>query len=457
MRLRHVKTTAAMLGLGAVLCWGGVAYGQASDAILDLLIKKGVINQREANEVREQLDRDTATAVQMYGKTKASSWVDALAFSGDLRLRTEYFDNEDQTNPNDRWRFRYRLRLGVEARFVNWATVGLRLASGDANDPVSTNETFDDSFQKDPIQIDAAYAVIQPPGWNWVSLTGGKMNNPIFQPALFSPLLYDYDVTPEGLAEQFVFKFGPDQRHNIFLNLGQFILNEVSTSADTDGFLFDMQGGAEFKFGKDASKPVLRAKVAGGFFVTEDVEIGSQQNDSPNVGNAVSVVGTTTNLLADLRVVHVDGEIGWQLREQPFLGTPAVLTLSAAYAKNLATPYDSLAGATTAVDPDQTKAYTGQIAFGGNRKKGEWQVGYQYKYLEADAVYAELTDSDWGSGGTDRKGHVVKATYNFQDWWQLGLTTFITEKISDRTGANTISAVNNRELLRIQIDTVWKF
>jgi hypothetical protein len=457
MKSGYFKTMAVSFGLGATLCWGGVAHGQASDAILDLLIKKGVINQREANEVREQLDRDTATTVQLYGKTKASSWVDALAFSGDLRLRTEYFDNEDQTNRNDRWRFRYRLRLGVEARFVNWATVGLRLASGDANDPVSTNETFDDSFQKDPIQIDAAYAVIQPPGWNWVSITGGKMNNPIFQPGLFSPLVYDCDVTPEGLAEQFVFKFGPDERHNIFLNFGQFILNEVSTSADTDGFLFDMQAGAEFKFGKDASKPILRAKVAGGFLWSEDVNVGSQQTDSPNVGNAVSVAGTTTNILADFRIAHVDGEIAWQLCERPFLGTPAILTFSGEYVKNLADSYDTLSGASTNISPDQTVGWTGQVTFGGNKRKGEWQVGYQYKYLAADAVYAELSDSDWGLGGTDRKGHALKATYNFQDWWQLGLTAFMTEKISNRTGANTISAVNNKELLRIQIDSVWKF
>ena len=96
--------------------------------------------------------------------------------------------------------------------------------------------------------------------------------------------------------------------------------------------------------------------------------------------------------------------------------------------KNLAGAFDTLSGASTNIAPDQTVGWTGQITFGSNKKKGEWQLGYQYKYLEADAVYAELSDSDWGLGGTDRKGHAVKATYNFQDWWQLGLTAFITEK-----------------------------
>ena len=46
-------TTAVIIG--AALVVSGSAFGQGSDAILDLLIKKGVITQHEANEVREQL------------------------------------------------------------------------------------------------------------------------------------------------------------------------------------------------------------------------------------------------------------------------------------------------------------------------------------------------------------------------------------------------------------------
>ena len=457
MRFEHLKSAVVAIGLGAALSWGNPARAEDPNAILDLLERKELITHEEAQQARKYYDKQMKDAVVKNDKMKVGSWIDEMKWSSDLRLRTEYFDNEDQNNPSDRWRFRYRLRLGIEAQFANWATLGLRLASGDANDPVSTNETFDDTFQKDPIQIDAAYAIIQPPGWNWVSVTGGKMNNPIYQPAFASPLVYDFDVTPEGVAEQFAFKFGADGRHTLFLNLGEFVLNEISSSADTDGFLFDMQGGAEFKFGKNAAKPVLRAKVAGGFLWTDNVDVGSQQTDSPNVGNAVSISGTTTNVLADFEVVHVNGEIAWQLSEEPLLGTPVVITASGEYVKNLAGAFDTLSGASTNIAPDQTVGWTGQITFGSNKKKGEWQLGYQYKYLEADAVYAELSDSDWGLGGTDRKGHAVKATYNFQDWWQLGLTAFITEKISNRTGANTVPAVNHKELLRVQIDNVWKF
>jgi hypothetical protein len=37
---------------GVVLCAGSATFGQSSDAILDLPIKKDIITQREANEGR---------------------------------------------------------------------------------------------------------------------------------------------------------------------------------------------------------------------------------------------------------------------------------------------------------------------------------------------------------------------------------------------------------------------
>ena len=76
MRQASWRTPVLILGLGAViLCWNSSAQAQSGDAILDLLIKKGLINQRETNDAREQLNKDTATAVELHSKAKASSWL----------------------------------------------------------------------------------------------------------------------------------------------------------------------------------------------------------------------------------------------------------------------------------------------------------------------------------------------------------------------------------------------
>jgi hypothetical protein len=439
-----VKLKAVMAGV--VLVATGTSYGQSSDAILDLLIKKGVINQREANEVREQLDQQTQQAVEMYSKTKAGSWLDGLVFTGDLRLRGEYFDLEKSLNQADRLRFRYRLRYGVEAQYHDWATVNLRLASGDG-DSVSVNQTLTDTFRKKPINIDVASVTIQPPGWNWVKVIAGKMDLPIWQPKFNSPMVYDFDVTPEGVAEQFQWTINDHVR--LFAQAGQYAVKEFSKDAN-DVYFFDQEGGVEAKFGQDPKSPVVKVTAVGGYYVTDGLGL-LKAGDSPNLGNALVGASATTNNIADFNVGYVRGEVAWKLCDKPFLGTPAMVTLSGEYDKNLKSAFENL-------PDDQTTGWTGQIVFGEAKKKHQWQIAYQYKYQEADSTWDAIADSDFGNGGTDRKGHVIKAAYNLQDWWQLGFATFLTEKISNRpnTGHNTVGFAG-QEQLRLQVDSVFKF
>lgn len=443
------KRATLALGMGAALCWGGTsAQGQGSDAILDLLVRKGIVTDKEAADLKKEADADLGRLINRENKTKVASWISEMKWSNDLRLRAEFFDNEDQSDQTDRLRFRYRLRLGFTTKFNEWATVGFGLASGSASDPVSTNESFDDSFQKDPIQIDLAYVTLQPPGMDWISVTGGKMKNPVWQTALSSPMVYDHDLTPEGLAEQLAFTLDDAKRYKLFGNMGQWVTEEIGSSSDTDGFLFEFQGGLQAALGgADAKKAPLKLALAGGYYFTENAELVSTA-DSPNAGNA--------GFVDDFEVLSARAEAALVLTEKPFLGTPCVLTVSGEYIKNISDGFDDPA---PGFDEDQTDGYSGQIAFGGNKKKGEWQVAYQYKHLEADATWDAFTDSDWGTGGTDRKGHVLKASYNLFDWWQLGATAFLTEKISDRSGGNNIphSGNTDEELLRLQFDSVFKF
>jgi hypothetical protein len=439
-----------------------------------LLVRKGIITEQELKEVRAEVDADINRAINRQNKTKVAGWVDEMKWSSDFRLRAEYFDNEDQSSTIDRWRFRYRLRLGLETKLKEWATVGVRIASG-GEDPVSTNQSFQDTFSRKEFRIDLAYVTFTPPGWKWLSVSGGKIKNPVWQTSLSSPMQYDGDVTPEGISEQLVFKFGADDRHKLFMNFGQFVLDEVSGDSN-DPFMLEFQGGAEFKFGSDPKKPVVKATVAGGYSMTESLGLlavatadqpgatniaavaSGAQTTSPNRGNATALGanGARTHL-DDFEVLTARGELVWTVCEKPFLGTPCVVTLSGEYMTNLKNTYETLTGAESAVEPDQTEGYSGQIAFGGSKKKGEWQAAYQYKYVEADATWDAVTDSDWGLGGTDRKGHVIKFAYNLQEWWQLGATGFITEKISTRGGSHRTRGLAGDELFRLQLDTVVKF
>jgi hypothetical protein len=468
------KTIHALM-LGAAITTSGAAFGQGADSIIDLLLRKGIINDREAKELKGEVDADLARAMNRANKTKVASWLDEMKWSGDLRLRAEFFDNEDQSSPNDRWRYRYRARLGLETKFKDWATAGLQVATG-GDDPVSSNQSFQDTFSRKSIGLDLGYVTLTPPGQDWISATGGKMKNPIWQTGLASPLQYDGDVNPEGIAERLAWSFGEEKRWRLFGNFGQFILDELSGDAN-DPFLLEFQGGIQASLGgQDPKKPVVKATLAAGYLLTQNVDqmgpVGANQptgaaapaaqSSSPNRGNATRQpggAGTTLFYLDEFQVLTLRGEIEWKLRDKPFWRTPCQLTFSGEYLKNMADRYDNLTGAAAGlINPDQTEGYGAQLKFGSAKKQNEWEVAYLYKVLEADATWDVLTDSDWGLGGTDRRGHVFKGAYNVREWWQLGFTAFVTEKISNRpNNTNNTRGTGTEDLLRVQMDTVFKF
>ena len=126
-RRKWFKVKVALIGLSLAFCGMRGAMAEDPNAILDLLERKGIITHEEAQEARKYYDKQQADAVVKFDKTKVASWIDEMKWSSDFRLRYEYIDNEDQPgNKNDRTRFRFRLRLGFETKFHDWAKIGVR-------------------------------------------------------------------------------------------------------------------------------------------------------------------------------------------------------------------------------------------------------------------------------------------------------------------------------------------
>jgi Putative porin len=426
---------------------GAAASAQSSDALLDKLIEKGVLTSAEAEAIRQEVNQPAKKDSKP--KSGTAGWITNVVFSGDFRLRVDQLWPETSLTSPERLRFRMRLRFGAVWQATDWATIGARLGSGDARssgddgNPNSNNQTFTHFFSKKPLYLDAAYVTLRPPEADWISLTGGKMNKLIWEPAFNSPTIYDPDLTPEGAVEQLQFKFGPSGAFQAFANAGEFVLDELSGST-RDAYLFDAQAGITANLFGEPKSPALKTTLAGGYLLTQNLQGIPVADGSGNKGN----LSNGTNYIANFNVVYGRGEVAWKICSQPFLGTPARLTFSGEYDRNLEQAYKS-AG-------DQTTAWGAQIMFGQAAKKGQWQVAYQYKHVEADAVLDSLTDDDFG--GTDRKGHVIKAAYNIRDWWQLGTTAFITQKISDRanSGHNQVG-FNGENQVRLFVDTLFKF
>jgi hypothetical protein len=453
VNMGHQQLAIKAVTVAAAALIGAGATAQANDAILDLLVKKGVVTQREANDIREQADADMAKQVEVNNKTKVAPFLQSMEWAGDMRLRAEYFSFDNAINGprnTDRMRFRYRLRFGFIAKLQDWASVGVRLASGN-NDAVSSNQTMGGYSSRKNIGIDNAYIAVTPPFADWLTVTAGKFDSKLmWQPAFASPMVYDSDLCPEGVVEQLTYAFGAQNQFRLFGNFGQFVLNEVNGTGaaanNNDIYMYEFQVGVEAKTGP------VKTTAAVGTYYTQNLGFvnrttGPQANGEFNTGNSVTGAG---NYLDNFHVLYGRGDVAWTINEKNFLGTPNILTFSGEYLRNCSSAYHAQGLGET--------GWTGQIAYGQNKKQGQWQLGYQYKRLEANSTWDAITDSDWGSsGGTDRKGHVFMATYNIRDWWTFGIKTFVTEKISQNGAGTTAGSTTGPDLLRVQVDTVVKF
>ena len=114
------------------------ASAQSADALIDKLVQKGILSVKEANELREEADKNFKESYTV--KTGMPDWVNQLKFSGDVRLRYESFMSDAglEDTPGgplneftDRNRWRYRLRFGATVTMFDNLEAGLRFTSSE--------------------------------------------------------------------------------------------------------------------------------------------------------------------------------------------------------------------------------------------------------------------------------------------------------------------------------------
>src|SRR6478735_674353 len=190
------------------LAFGGIAaQAQDNGALLDLLVKKRIITDQAAEELRGEPTKDFSQSAA--GKLKMSTPLTEMELYGDARVRYEVRNGNSGapstlvTNPDDaqqRDRARYRIRLGLRGTLVDDWFFGLRLET--STSPRSTNVTFGDDAGPFGKTSDGAFvgqAYLGYRGIHDVTLTAGRMPNPF----VVTPMVWDGDINPEGLAEQY--------------------------------------------------------------------------------------------------------------------------------------------------------------------------------------------------------------------------------------------------------------
>src|ERR1051326_1509232 len=124
-----------------------------------------------------------------------------ISFSGDVRLRAEPFFGGPSDESLERARARVRARFNAIANLGEQFRAGLSLASGDINDPTSTNQTLTSFYSRKAVALDQAFVEFTPKQFKNLTVVGGKFRYPWYN----TELTWDKDLNPEGAAETLAF------------------------------------------------------------------------------------------------------------------------------------------------------------------------------------------------------------------------------------------------------------
>jgi hypothetical protein len=477
---------------------GGVAArAQDAGALLDLLVRKKIITDQEAEEVRAELTKETATTSA--GKWKLSTPITELELYGDARLRYEYRGGRtagDVAQPNDwieRKRERYRLRIGLRGVLADDWFFGIRLET--SQNPRSTNVTFADDtsstsgssttfngpFAKNIDGINVGQVYLGYRGFKDITLTGGKMPNPL----ITTSMVWDADINPEGAAEQwkhtFTFSFGEsgvaqaEQSYSkdnkalaiskpaaepwklkvdVFANFVQFIYDDSNlenplgargTSGgrlkpNTDAWLLAWQVGARFNFPNNLYfqlAPVLYNYTGNG-----DTFNGHFVGGSPFLSNSDSLDLNQVGINS-LLVLEIPAEFGFKIGELP-------VRIFGDFAVN----FEGDARATAAGfsnKGDQRYAFMIGAGIGQLKAKHDWQLQAWFQHTEQFSLDPNLVDSDIWDSRVNMEGVAVQAGYALSDAVIFNLTYGYAWRVDDSLGTGGTGDIGINPLDKYQI------
>ena len=290
-------------------------------------------------------------------------------------------------------------------------------------------------FSKSSDGINVGQAYLGYKGFKDITLTGGKMPNPLVTTAM----VWDGDINPEGLAEQWkhTFTFGggdgevradskdgnnfagaspaqPFLKLDLFANFAQFVYDDTNPenplgaqptvggrlAPTTDAFMLAWQVGAKFNFPKNVYAQI--APTLYNYTGNGDTFNVHFQGGDPALTNAASLAQNQTGINS-LLVFDMPMEIGWKLGELP-------MRIFGDFAVNL--EGDDRARAAGHPDKgDQRYAYQIGAGIGQLKKKSDWQINVFWQRQDQYSLDPNLVDTEFWDSKLNLEGVGVTAGY----------------------------------------------
>jgi hypothetical protein len=495
----------------------------------DDTVRVTYIPESVKKQMRDQIKQEVMTQARNENWAAPRSlpeWVTRVRFSGDIRVRYEsllYPEGNDNTGalPNfntintgapfdvagnqfspqintdqDRQRMRLRLRLGAEVEMGEGFSVGVRLATGENNSPITTNQSLGlanqgqgGNFSKYAIWLDRAFLKNEIGGQTDrnLSVSLGRFDNPFFNT---SEIMWDEDLGFDGVVVQGKYQvakgltpFFVGGVFPIFNTDLNFSTNRPDKFSSTDKWLYGGQLGVNWKITKD-----LSAKFGAAYCYFDGAEgrlsdpftpLTSQ--DAGNTDDTRPSFAQKGNTYMPLRVIvpDVSNNFGTTNQFQYFgLATPFrnlalsaridynhyepfQVSLGADYVKNLAFDRNDInqfavnnRGPNTAAGTlgsfeggDTAWCVNLKVGSAALEKRWDWNVNVGYRHVESDAVIDGFNDSEFGGGGTNLEGYTIGGNLALSRRVWLGLRWLSANEIAGPTYKNDV----------IQVDISGKF
>jgi hypothetical protein len=471
------------LALSGTLALAAItAQGAGDSALLDALVRKGILTNKEAEQIQAEAIKESAGVSA--GKIQVGDWVKELKLSGDLRIRNQWDERTPMvlTNPRlgpqdrhiDRDRWRFRLRLNADFKLAGNFFGGVQLATSDNRASDTKNATYTGGYDNYNIYISRAFMGWSPqPGLTFVA---GKQANPFYT----TDLIYDPEVDPTGLVERIDFDklfnltFGepvvgegkegkapppapapaPGNSLELALIAGQFIFfNNNADSGNTqlkwDAYQFQQQLLARLHIGDK-----LTLTWAPGFIIDNDAAVGATAVDSK--GDLVPPTNTSFNggqplnnsqpfpiTQRDLFVLLSPGDITYKIFGKP-------LTFYWDFAYNLEgndrfnKDYGPLFSHYFFVGRSATPSFSGRVKpsfsdnlawlvglkFGENKKQGDFSISADYRQVGISSIDPNLNSSNFALSNLNVEGWEFNVAYNLTDFLTASVTFYYSDALT---------------------------
>jgi len=355
----------------------------------------------------------------------------------------------------NRSRFRLRARLGVEADAGSGFTIGIKIASGDQNSPISPNQTLGGSggfFSRYQIWIDQAYIRYYPihDAGGDLMLVVGRFENPFFTAR---DLLWSENVNLDGFGFLGAFAAGAGWRPFVVLGASPvystafaYPVEQTVKYNSVNKWLFGAQLGTDFrpsdrvllklgaalyyfyKVSGVVSPPTCDTYLTNVTCTTDDTRPSFAQKGntyialrtpSPAALAQEAAYPLTTpryeyfGLASQFQEVFATGKFDYRFAPATLVSLEGEFAWNAGYSKTKifdAQPVNNCAFDSSGKCQSYlggNYAYVARLTFGTPTevKQWDWNASLAYLYIQSDALIDAFTNPDFGFGGTNLKGY----------------------------------------------------